>query len=97
MMRNVHARTSRVRLNVDGRPAVLDFVTFTVGCASRVAIEGEALLDEIRCASGADHDEGVLRAALFSGLAEQGWNKALDAAEHADLATRASQRAELLA
>jgi hypothetical protein len=76
-------------------PAVLDFVTFTVGSASHVALPREALLQEIRAACGADHDETVLRAALFYGLGERGWNKALDAAEHPDLTTRASQRAEL--
>jgi hypothetical protein len=76
-------------------PAVLDFVTFTVGGASHVMLPREALIQEIRAACGADHDEKVLRAALFCGLGELGWNKALDAAEHPDLAMRASQRAEL--
>ena len=76
-------------------PAVVDYVTFAVGCASHVALRREALLDEIRRACGADHDERGLRVALFFGLAEQGWNKAVDAAEHADPATRAAQRAEL--
>jgi hypothetical protein len=76
-------------------PAVLDFVTFAVGCASHVALPRRALLDEIRRACGPDHDERVLRAALFFGLVEQGWNKAVDAAEHAEPATQAAQRAEL--
>jgi phosphotransferase family enzyme len=76
-------------------PAVLDFVSFMAGCASNVALDAGALLDEIRRACGADHDERVLRLALFCGLLEQGWNKSIDAVEHPDAAVRHVQRAEL--
>lgn len=36
-----------------------------------------------------------MRLALFAGLADLGWNKALDAVEHADGAVRARERADL--
>lgn len=76
-------------------PAVLDFVSFMAGCASNVVLDSDALVDEIRRACGADHDERVLHVALFCGLLEQGWNKAIDSVEHPDAAVRSLQRTEL--
>lgn len=76
-------------------PAVLDFVCFLANCVTEVDLPLPALMTEVRSACGPWHEERALRAALFWGLAEMGWNKALDAVEHPDPAKRAVDRAEL--
>ena len=76
-------------------PPVIDFVTFLAGCASHVDASRDRLLEDIRTACGGHHDEQVLQLALFWGLAELGWNKALDSVDHPDAAKRARERSEL--
>lgn len=78
-----------------GGPAVLDFVCYLANCASRVDLPLDAQLGEVRAVCGCSHDENTLHAALFWGLAEMGWNKALDAAEHPNPARQAAGRLEL--
>ncbi|HVK21521.1 MAG TPA: phosphotransferase [Actinokineospora sp.] len=76
-------------------PGVLDYVCFIASCASNVDMDYAGLLAAVRRACGDSHDEETLRAALYWGLTELGWNKALDAATHPDPAKRAAERAEL--
>lgn len=79
-------------LATNGPPA-LDFIWFLTGNASRVDAGQDDLVDDIREACRPDED--TLRLALLAGLAELGWNKALDAIEHHDPATRARELDDL--
>ncbi len=73
-------------------PGVLDFVWFLTGNASRVDASRDDLVDDLRQTY---RDEDTLRLALLAGLAELGWNKALDCVEHPDPATRAAELDDL--
>ncbi len=73
-------------------PAALDFVWFLTGNASRVDASHDDLVDDVREVCP---DEDTLRLALLAGLAELGWNKALDAVEHHDPETRARELDDL--
>ena len=76
-------------------PASLDLVAFTVGCASHVDLPRAAVLAAAREACRPLVDDTVWDATVFWALCELGWNKALDAATHADPAQRAAAAAEL--
>ena len=76
-------------------PGALDVARFLAGCASVVEPPREQLLAAYRRAAGPAADETSVRLALLSGLVWLGWNKALDAAEHPDPATRQRERADL--
>ena len=76
-------------------PPALELSSFVAGNASRVDAGRDELVDDFRATWGDDHDEVALRLALFAGLLELGWNKALDAAEHPDATVRAQERTDL--
>ena len=76
-------------------PPALEVVSFLAGCASRLDVPREAVLDRFRRAESALHDEPTLRLALLAGLSELGWTKALDATSHPDPGLRARERADL--
>jgi hypothetical protein len=76
-------------------PSPLDFITFCTGSMSNVAMSRDALLTAARRACGDLADDDTWRLAEFWGLMELGWNKALDAIDHADAAKRATERADL--
>ena len=76
-------------------PPALELAQFLAGNASRVQAGRDQLVDDFRATWGDDHDEEALGLALFAGLLELGWNKALDAAEHPDPFVRAQERADL--
>lgn len=76
-------------------PAALELALFLNGNSSRVRASREEILADFRAMWGGDHDEGALRLALFAGLADLGWNKALDAAGHPDPGVRDRERADL--
>jgi thiamine kinase-like enzyme len=76
-------------------PGALDVARFIAGCASVVDCSREELMDAYRRAAGPAYDDRSMRLALLSGLMWLGWNKALDAAEHPDPATRARERDDL--
>jgi hypothetical protein len=78
----------------DAPPAV-EFASFLAGNASSVRASREAIIDDFRRLSGELHDEVALDLALVGGLAELGWNKALDAATHTDEVIRARERKDL--
>ncbi|MGQ0519743.1 MAG: hypothetical protein ACT4PX_01165 [Actinomycetota bacterium] len=75
-------------------PGALDVATFLMG-ASALDVAPDDLLHEARLAAGDGHDEIALRLALLAAVADLGWNKALDAAGHADPAIRAREAAGL--
>jgi hypothetical protein len=76
-------------------PPALDLALFLNGNASQVRAGREEIIADFRALWGDDHDEVALRLALFAGLVDLGWNKALDATGHADPAVRARERADL--
>lgn len=76
-------------------PPALDFAFFLDGNSSRVDATRDEIVEDFRALSGETHDEVGLRLALFAGLVELGWNKALDAAEHSEAAVRAREHADL--
>jgi Phosphotransferase enzyme family len=77
-----------------GPPAV-ELASFLAGNASSVHATREQVIDDFRRLEGDLHDEDTLRLALFGGLVELGWNKALDIATSPDPALRARERADL--
>jgi len=76
-------------------PGALDVARFVAGCSQVVEPSREELMAAYRRAAGPAYDETSMRLALLAGLVWLGWNKALDAAEHPDPATRARERADL--
>ena len=76
-------------------PPALEFALFLDGNSSQVDASRDELVNDFRSVWGDEHDEIALRLALFAGLAELGWNKALDAVEHEDGTVRARERADL--
>lgn len=76
-------------------PGALDIARLLAGCASVMEPSREQLLAAYRSAAGPAADETSVRLALLSGLVWLGWNKALDAVEHPDPATRQRERADL--
>jgi hypothetical protein len=76
-------------------PASLDFVVFTVGCASHVTLPRDVVLALAREACRNLVDDAVWDATVFWALCELGWNKALDTATHPDRAQRAAAGDEL--
>lgn len=74
-------------------PPLLDFAIFLTGAFTQVDADPEQVVADVRAVAGLDADEVDLM--LLCGLMELGWNKALDAAEHADPAVRAREESEL--
>ncbi|HEX5090600.1 MAG TPA: hypothetical protein VFV89_22520 [Nocardioides sp.] len=81
-------------LAVNG-PGVLDVTRFIAGCSSVVGLSREEMLAAYERAAGPAYDAASMHAALLAGLLWLGWNKALDAAEHPDPATREREAADL--
>jgi hypothetical protein len=76
-------------------PASLDLVAFTVGCASHVDLSRTEVFAAAREACRPLVDDTVWDATVFWALCELGWNKALDAANHADPIQRVAAACEL--
>jgi hypothetical protein len=76
-------------------PGAVDVARFVAGCSSVVEPSREELIGAYARAAGPAYDERSMRLALLSGLVWLGWNKALDAAEHPDPATRRREQEDL--
>jgi hypothetical protein len=76
-------------------PGALDITRFIAGCSSVVELSREEMLAVYEKAAGPAYDETAMRLALLASLTWLGWNKALDAAENPDPATRAREKADL--
>jgi hypothetical protein len=76
-------------------PAAVDFAWFLGVNAASIDATHDDLLDDIRAAGGADHDEDALRLALLGALAQLGWEKALGATDSPDERVRQRERAGL--
>ena len=96
---NVALETHRVTLLDWAMPArapgAVDVARFIAGCSSVVDASREEMLADYRAAAGPSYDGNAMRLAMLSGLIWLGWNKALDAAEHPDPATRLREQADL--
>jgi hypothetical protein len=75
-------------------PGVLDLAVFLTGTAAHVEPTREELIDMYRAADPSVGDDTLALALLF-GLCDMGWNKALDAADHADPTMRERERIDL--
>ena len=76
-------------------PGALDLACFLVGNATHVDASREAIVADYVALCGERHDERALQLSLFAALTEMGWNKALDAVDHPDPASRAVAGEEL--
>jgi aminoglycoside phosphotransferase (APT) family kinase protein len=76
-------------------PAALDVAIFLTGSAAHMEPSREGLIELFRIRSAELTDDRAMDLALLAGLAEMGWNKALDAIEHSDPGLRARERADL--
>jgi hypothetical protein len=80
-------------LATEGPPA-LDLAVFLTGSSAHVQPSREELIDAF-VAGSPTTSERAMDLALLAGLADLGWNKALDAAEHSDAEMREHARADL--
>lgn len=76
-------------------PGAIDLARFVAGCASVVDVSREQMIEDYRVAAGTAYDAPAMRLALLGGLVWLGWNKAMDAAEHPDPATREREQRDL--
>jgi hypothetical protein len=75
-------------------PPALDLAVFLTGSTAHVQPSREELIDAF-VAGSPTTSERAMDLALLAGLADLGWNKALDAAEHSDAEMREHARADL--
>lgn len=76
-------------------PGALDIAWLLAGCSSVLEPSREHVLGTYAGLAGPACDIRSMRLALLAGLLWLGWNKALDAAEHPDPATRERERRDL--
>ncbi|MFL6004032.1 MAG: hypothetical protein ACJ72P_14595 [Nocardioides sp.] len=76
-------------------PGALDIAFLLAGCSSVLEPSREHVLRTYAGLAGPAYDGRSMRLALLAGLMWRGWNKALDAAEHPDPATRERERRDL--
>lgn len=76
-------------------PGAVDIARFVAGCSSVVDLSREEVIASYRAACRTSYDEQAMRLALLTGLVWLGWNKAMDAREHPDPATRAREGEDL--
>ena len=76
-------------------PAAVEWAWYLAINASRVDATREEVLDDARAVAGGHHDEVALRLALLGGLAQLGWDKALQATEDPDPERRAWEAGDL--
>jgi len=75
-------------------PPALDLAVFLTGSSAHVQLSREELIDAFVAGSPSTSDR-AMDLALLAGLADLGWNKALDAAEHSDPEMRERARSDL--
>jgi hypothetical protein len=76
-------------------PGALDIAFLLAGCSPVLEPSREHVLRTYAGLAGPAYDRRSMRLALLAGLMWLGWNKALDAAEHPDPATRERERRDL--
>ena len=75
-------------------PPALDLAVFLTGSSAHVQPARETIIDAFMAGSPSTSDR-AMDLALLAGLADLGWNKALDAAEHPDAEMRERARTDL--
>ena len=76
-------------------PPALELVPYLTASATAVDVTREEILASYKVAAGAAYDNDAVHLALFLGLVELGWNKALDITENEDRLVRERERADL--
>lgn len=76
-------------------PPALELVPYLTASASAVDVSREEILATYKVAAGEAYDDDAVHLALFLGLVELGWNKALDITENEDRLVRERERADL--
>lgn len=76
-------------------PGAVDIARFVAGCSSVVDATREEVIGWYRAAAGSACDDRTMHLGLLSAMVWLGWNKALDAVEHPDPATRSREKADL--
>ncbi len=76
-------------------PPALELVPYLTASAASVDVSREEILASYRVAAGDSYDDDAVHLALFLGLVELGWNKALDITENEDRLVRERERADL--
>lgn len=76
-------------------PGAVDIARFVAGCSSVVDATREEIIGWYRAAAGSACDDRTMHLGLLSAMVWLGWNKALDAVEHPDPATRSREKADL--
>jgi hypothetical protein len=76
-------------------PPALELVPYLTASAASVDVSREEILASYRVAAGDGYDDDAVHLALFLGLVELGWNKALDVTENEDRLVRERERADL--
>ena len=104
----VHADAAHVNIGYEERqitlldwalatwgPPALELIPYLTASASSVDVSREEILASYRVAAGAGYDDDAVHLALFLGLVELGWNKALDITENEDPLVRDREQADL--
>ncbi len=76
-------------------PPALELVPYLTASASVVDVSREEIIASYRVAAGASYDDDALHLALFLGLVELGWDKALNITENEDRLVRDRERMDL--
>jgi len=76
-------------------PPALEVAWWIAGASAHLATSRELILADFTTLYPDWQQADALRVALFAGLVDFGWNKALDATEHPDPAKRATEAADL--
>ncbi len=104
----VHADAAHVNIGFEERqitlldwalatwgPPALELIPYLTASASSVDVSREEILASYRVAAGPGYDDDAVHLALFLGLVELGWNKALDITENEDPLVRDREQADL--
>ena len=104
----VHADAAHVNISFEERqitlldwelatwgPPALELVPYLTASGHAVDVTREEILASYRVAAGETYDSDAVHLALFLGLVELGWNKALDITENEDRLVRERERMDL--
>jgi hypothetical protein len=76
-------------------PPALELIPYLTASAASVDVSREEIIASYRMAAGAGYDDDAVHLALFLGLVELGWNRALDITENEDRLVRDRERMDL--
>ncbi len=104
----VHADAAHVNIGFEERqitlldwelatwaPPALELVPYLTASASAVDVSREEIIASYRVAAGVSYDDDAMHLALFLGLVELGWDKALNITENEDRLVREREQMDL--